>query len=55
MVAMNRGHEKKGKTKKRLRASINANNNNNGSRFKHVEFTTTKGVLVCQMISLDFE
>jgi hypothetical protein len=55
MVAMDQGHEKKGQTKKRLRASINANNNNNGSRSKHVEFTITKGVHVCQVISLDFE
>ncbi len=40
---------------KKLKTSINANNNNNGLRYKHVEFTTTKGVLVCQVISLDFE
>jgi hypothetical protein len=40
---------------KKLRASINANNNNNGLRSKHFEFISTKGVLVCQVISLDFE
>jgi hypothetical protein len=50
MVAIDQGHEKKGRTKKKMRASINANNNNNGSRSKDVEFTTINGVLVCQMI-----